>query len=1235
MRSLLLLLITFVYSTSFTQNTNFWSTINESAIVLSADNNRGLVPDQYQTFGLDLEDIKAYLQNAPMHRTSEALSAPLLLDLPMSNGELMRFQVVESPVMKPGLAARFPHIKSFSGRAVKDENTTVKFLYSDHGFQAFLSTPNGRAYIERYATGIDDAYIIYDKKDLAAPSDLQFACGVHNSDEFLQQNNPLEGLEINDDHQHTRTQADNRSGSMAVVEIREYEIAIAGVAEWTALHGGDVSGGMSAVNTVVTLMNSVFETEVSVTFVLIEDNDQLIYTDDLTDPYSDVTNGGGLLQQNQNNLDLVIGTENYDIGHVMTIGCSGGLGGIAGGVICSENGKGRGVTCQGGSLQGAILNIAIHEVAHQFTASHTWDNCEGTISGGNILAQRSSGTAFEPGSGSTIMSYAGACGPQNVQFGSDDYYHVGSLQQMFNHIHDGIGGDCPDIFPAANNYPELELPYENGFYIPIRTPFELTAIASDVDGDELSYCWEQYNIGPLSNLGMPFGTAPSFRSWPPNDKPTRIFPRIQSVVNNTSLEVEVLPTYSRNLKFRCTVRDNNTEIGGNVWEEVSFEATEQAGPFRVQHPNDSGLSFEQGEYIEVLWDVANTDAAPVNASHVNIKLSTNGGFTYPYTLASNVPNDGVDSVNIPEILTTMGRIRVEAAENIFFDISNFNFQIVEATEPGFAFSVSPFSQQVCVPDDILIDLNTFGWLGYDSLVTFSLDGLPAGAVASFENNPTLVSEGTSITIETADVVDEGLFTIDIMAIAPSADTLVDMDTLMRTVTIDLVINDFTALALLEPANGSSGIVEVPTFTWTSTPNATSYSIEIADNPSFAPETIIETADGLTGSSYTPTVQLNQNTLHFWRLRPQNECGFGAYTLPQGFYTEIFSCSTFESNDVPINISGVGTPTIESTLVIGTDIIINDLNVSKIKGSHDLVKHLDVTLISPDETEVLLFSGECGVATAFDMALDDEAASEIGQCFNGTFLPEGMLSDFDGSQSIGTWTLRVAVNNPDGTGGSLQEWALELCSNASASPPYLVTNETMPLPPGQSRQITDEFLLSQDDDNGPEELTYTVVTGPAYGTLLFQNEPVEVGMTFRQSSLNAGNVRYVHDGGPETVDGFTFAVEDGQGGWFGTPFFEIEIDPSVVVSTENLTDVNSFTVFPNPAQDRLNIQFKQAVNGRVDIQLTNVQGQLLQSQRFDNALEQVQLNTSNLTDGIYFIYVKTESGTATQKVVIQR
>jgi len=507
-----------------------------------------------------------------------------------------------------------------------------------------------------------------------------------------------------------------------------------------------------------------------------------------------------------------------------------------------------------------------------------------------------------------------------------------------------------------------------------------------------------------------------------------------------------------------------------------------------------------------------------------------------------------------------------------------------------------------------------------------------GAVANFSANPVVPNEDAVLTITTTNVVDEGFYAIEVTAVAQGGETL------MRPVTFDVVLNDFTAVAPAGPANGSSGIPEVPTFSWIGTPNASAYDIEIASNPSFEASTIIESAMGITETSYVPTIVLEKNTLYYWRLRPRNECGEGAFSAPQGFHTQLFVCETFESINVPVSISGIGTPTVESTLVINSQGQVNDLNITNLKGAHDQVRHLDISLIGPDQTEVVLFSEICGVATVFNMGLDDEAPAEI-QCpptSGATFKPQGNLSDFNDLPATGTWTLRTKVNDNAGTGGAIETWGMELCANASTNAPFLVNNNLMPLPPGQARQITSDFLLSEDADNAPEELTYTVVTAPEHGTVLFQDVPVEVGMKFRQSSLNAGNVKYQHDGGAETTDGFTFAVEDGNGGWFGTPRFEIEIDPNVMVSTSDLERAYEFSIFPNPTQDILNLTFNQPINDQVEIYITNIQGQILQSKIVDNISEQTSINTARLSQGIYFIYVQSNDvAVATEKFVIQR
>ena len=385
-------------------------------------------------------------------------------------------------------------------------------------------------------------------------------------------------------------------------------------------------------------------------------------------------------------------------------------------------------------------------MGHQLSAAHPWSNCtpfwNGTDPDGND--QLSDGNAYEPGSGSTIMSYVGACGVNNVQSSGDDYLHVNSIESIQSYSREGAG-TCAMVFPTDNFDPDVVIPFGDGLRIPISTPFQLTAVASDVNPDDtLTYCFEQYDLGPISPLGSPIGNAPAFRSYLPTENPTRIFPRIGTIVNNFSNKTEVLPTYARDLTFRCTVRDSKWGGGGTVWDEIAFESVETAGPFLVMHPNVN-QTFEVGEYVEVTWDVANTDSTPVNCQYVNILLSTNGGYEYPISLAQNVANTGSYTVVIPNELTGLARVKIEAADNIFFDISNVNFKIEAPSTPGFSVSSGPYFQKVCLPELPMVNINTLSLLDYDSLIYFEAIGLPAGATAEFSANPIMPSEDATLT----------------------------------------------------------------------------------------------------------------------------------------------------------------------------------------------------------------------------------------------------------------------------------------------------------------------------------------------------------------------------------------------------------------------------------------------------------------------------------------------------------
>jgi hypothetical protein len=383
-----------------------------------------------------------------------------------------------------------------------------------------------------------------------------------------------------------------------------------------------------------------------------------------------------MLGQNQTTLTNIIGAANYDIGHVFSTG-GGGVASL--GVVCNNASKARGVTgLTNPTGDPFYVDYVAHEMGHQYAGNHTFNGNEGSCSGGN----RNPSTAYEPGSGSTIQAYAGICGSQNLQSNSDDYFHTVSFQEMAGFSHNGNGATCGTTTNTDNDTPVVDAG-TGGFTIPIGTPFILTGSATD--NDPLTYMWEQFNLGPAGHPNSPAGNAPIFRSFDALTTPTRVFPMLSDIVNNTQTIGEIMPSYTRDLTFRFTARDNEVSpgAGGVTYDTIDFDVTGTAGPFLVQTPNGlDGLSWPIGATREVTWDVANTDVAPVNCANVDIDLSTDGGFTAPISLASNTPNDGSALVLVPNNPTATARVWVSCSDNIFFDMSNSNFSI--SNQPPFS-----------------------------------------------------------------------------------------------------------------------------------------------------------------------------------------------------------------------------------------------------------------------------------------------------------------------------------------------------------------------------------------------------------------------------------------------------------------------------------------------------------------------------------------------------------------------
>jgi hypothetical protein len=568
--------------------------------------------------------------------------------------------------MEPGLATQFPIFKTYRAQGIDDPAAISRFDWLPTGFHAIVLAPSGTVLIDPYAEGNTVDYITYWKKDAANLAE-PFKCEFSNGES-----------------------PHSPSGVAPTVfnsfELRKYRIAIAATNEYAVAVGNNtIAGTLAAEVLVMNRVNAVYERDVAIHMDIIANNNLITYAGDNfrcggscnanNDPYTNNDNGA-MVNQNQSNLDAVIGSSNYDLGQVFATAGGGGTAGLT----CRAADKAK---CATGLINPLgdpfAIDYVAHEIGHLFTASHTFNGEDGACSGNRVAS-----SAYEPGSGITIEAYAGLCNSQTLAANSIDTFHVKSIEAIT--AYSKGGSTCAQVTVVPNSAPSVFGP--GNFTIPKQTPFSLTATATDREGDAITYDWEEYDLGASAGSMVPNSDAdgqarPIFRVYSPVVGGTRTVPSLQYILNNANvppattgsfLTGELLPAISRAMTFQVVARDNHAGGGGlrTATSVVTVDGT--SGPFAVTAPN-TAINLTGQTFYNVRWNVAGTDAPPVSAASVKISLSTDGGNTFPTVLASSTLNNGVKSVLIPNISTSTARIKVEAVGNIFFDVSNTNFTI--------------------------------------------------------------------------------------------------------------------------------------------------------------------------------------------------------------------------------------------------------------------------------------------------------------------------------------------------------------------------------------------------------------------------------------------------------------------------------------------------------------------------------------------------------------------------------
>lgn len=872
-----------------------------------------IVPAKARTMALNFPEMQALLTAAPSEHDVPVTESKFLLELPISDGGFATYRVVETAVMAPELASRYPMLRTYLGQQVDEPSTTVRFDLTNRGFRAQVIANTHTSYIEPFQRGDTQHYNVFNKADY--PLDREpMRCEVTGA-EVRAKPNLLSRNDV--------------SLLASGANLRTYRIAVAATGEYTVALGGTKLDGLSGIVTTMNRVNGIYEREISVRMQIVANNDLIVYTDGATDPYTN-NNGSTMLGENQANLTSVIGNANYDVGHVFSTG-GGGIASL--GSVCSASNKARGVTGSGTPRSdGFDVDYVAHELGHQFDGDHTFNGTTGSC-GGN----RSAGSAYEIGSGSSIQAYAGICAATNIQAVSDPYFHRQSLDQLLAFTTTGGGATCGVLTPTGNTPPTVTTP--SAFSIPQSTPFQLTASGSDANADTLTYTWEQFDLGAGNATSSLAGvtSGPMFRSFAPSRSPTRVFPSLRFILNNANVVPDLaplegtttpdffagerLPADGRTMNFRVTVRDNRPGGGGTEFASTQITTVAGAGPFAITSPNTSATTWAAGATQTVTWNVANTNTAPINTSNVDIALSVDGGFSFPHSIASNVANTGSYSFTLPATIaaTTKARVRVSAVGNVFFDISDANFSITSTNSaPNISVSGSinvtqggaAVTTQVATVSDAQQAAGT---------LSLSLSNVPLGISATASNNNGNVSLTASA---------------DCTVYAPTFGskpyplllTVTDSTGATNTATVNLVItgNSMPALGTYNNVSivsgGSSTVVPSAPIT-DANGNLTGSSVTPTTLPGSAPGVNITVA-----ANGNVTVNTDTNTTpgtYVVRVQATDSCGaarireFTATVVPVGAFLQ-YASNTLptgngviergECNALSVSLNNIGSAT---------------------------------------------------------------------------------------------------------------------------------------------------------------------------------------------------------------------------------------------------------------------------------------------------------------------------------------
>jgi Metallo-peptidase family M12B Reprolysin-like/Secretion system C-terminal sorting domain/Bacterial pre-peptidase C-terminal domain/Fibronectin type III domain len=1183
----LLLLSSFsVYALS-AQQKNYWSA-HTAADRITTDKavSRVTFPQQFKLFDLSAaslrQDLFTVAGNASRHSN--------IITLPNADGGQEDFVIYEASNFDPQLQARFPEIRAFSGRGITDPSATLKLSYAPNGVQAMVfRTGNDNEFIEPYSAD-HTVYAVF--RSQRNRGNLPWTCTTQDQDVATGINQQLSGAGLT-----------GRSGG----DLKTLRLAQSVTAEYSNYFGAtsaaQVNLVLAAINATLTRCNGVYEKDLALHLNLIANTTSVIYYSPSTDPYSPASTGtgGAWNTELRNTLTTVIGDANYDIGHLF--GATGG-GGNAGciGCVCTAGSKGSGYTSPfDGIPQGDNFDIdyVTHEVGHQLGANHTFShNNEGT------------GVNKEPGSGITIMGYAGITA-QDLAPHSIDIFHQASIAQIQANL---ATKTCPVTTSIAGTNATPVVSSGGNFTIPISTPFALTGSATDANpGDVLTYCWEQNDnagstqTGASSVASATKTTGPNWISFPAVTTPTRYFPKLSTILaggtvsgpltgGDAGANTEALSSVSRTLNFRLTVRDNAVysstapvSVGQTQFADAVVTVTNTSGPFQVSAPN-TAVSWTGNAAQTVTWLVNNTTAAPVSCANVKISISTDGGNTFT-TLVASTPNDGSEVITVPNTATTTARIKVEAVGNIFFDISNANFTIVAGNGCGAPIGLSSSA--------LTTTGATISWTAVSGANSYDVD-YKLSTDAGWTNAATAT---TAVSANLSGLTPGTLYDWRVRAnctAGSSAYTQAQFTTIS-----DVVCN--APAGLTSTAITTSGA----TVSWTAVSGANNYSVDYKLNSS---ATWTSAAAATTATTVNLT-GLTAGSLYDWRVRTNCTGGSSAYTQAQFTTTAAPGCATaFEPNE-----------TQATAALISTGVA----NSAAISTSTDNDYFRVVTTATSNNTFSLV--GPSGVD--FDMTVFNSAGTQIGSGTGSTATETVSLTN----QAAGTYYIRVF-----GFSGANSASCYTLTVNATtvtscASPLDNSTNGTAAGAATIPFNTDVKGLINVGGDNDYYRFvittggtaTITLSTLPAnYNLRLYSSNGTTLLASSTRTGTNAETISRTYTAGT-----YFIRVNGSNSSTFNaTSCYTLRVALGTAtreVPTDLITD-SKLSIFPNPVTSGRFTLNMPAIKGNATIRIFDVYGKMVAMQNASSV--NTDIDISKLPAGIYLLKAMNNGAEQSVKLV---